>query len=227
MTMTMLTRTAEPGISYMINDAQKTYARIDVKEMQKNLAKSEQEKKWTVKRLGSDKVAGFACEKALVSQEGSTSENEVCVSKEILIPASIFDAQRRGAAAQSLQNALKANGLEGMPIRMVMKEKGEAGAHDDLGAREGREALSRRRRRSRCRPGYKETSMMGTMVSPEQQKQMQEAHEEPDARAAEDDRGDDEEEGRQPLGSGSPSTRNPPPPALSAAVPSRSGKGLP
>ena len=174
MKMVMLTRTAEPGISYMINDAQKSYARIDVKEMQKNLPKSETEKKWTVKRLGSDSVAGFACEKALVAQEGATAENEVCISKEILGPASMFSSGRRGAGGQGLETALKANGLEGMPIRMIMREKGKAEASMmwEL-VKADKHALPAST--FEVPAGYKETSMMGTMVSPEQQKQMEDA----------------------------------------------------
>jgi hypothetical protein len=174
MKMVVLSRTAEPDISYMINDAQKSYARIDVKEMQKSLPKSEQEKKWTVKRLGAGSVAGFACEKALVAQEGGTSENEVCISKEILGPASMFSSGRRGAGGQGLEVALKANGLVGMPIRMVMREKAKAEATMTW-------ELVKAEKRSlpastfEVPAGYKETSMMGTMMSPEQQKQMEDA----------------------------------------------------
>lgn len=174
MKMVMLTRTAEPDISYMINDAQKSYARIDVKEMQKSLPKSEQEKKWTVKRLGADSVAGFACQKALVAEEGGSSENEVCISKEILGPASIFNSGRRGAGGKGLEVALKANGLEGMPIRMIMREKGKAEASMTW-------ELVKAEKRAlpastfEVPAGYKETSMMGTMLSPEQQKQIDDA----------------------------------------------------
>ncbi|MBK9964030.1 MAG: DUF4412 domain-containing protein [Holophagales bacterium] len=71
MKMVVLSRTAEPDISYMINDAQKSYARIDVKEMQKSIPAAERDRKWTVKKLGADKVAGYACERATVNQEGS------------------------------------------------------------------------------------------------------------------------------------------------------------
>jgi hypothetical protein len=174
MKMVVLSRTAEPDVSYMINDAQKSYARIDVREMQKNLPKSEQEKKWTVKRLGPGSVAGYACEKALVAQEGGTSENEVCVSKEILGGAAMFGAGRRDASSQSLEKALKANGLEGMPIRMVMREKGKP---DAMMTWELVKAEKKALPPSTFEvpAGYTETSMMGTMLSPEQQKQMNDA----------------------------------------------------
>jgi len=172
--MTVLVRTAEPDVSYMINDAQKSYARIDVKEMQKSVPAAEKEKKWSVKRLGSDRVAGYACERALVSQEGSETDNEVCVSKEIAGSAGLLDAGRRGSSGRGLEKALKANGLEGMPIRMVMREKGkpEASVAWELVKAEKRALPAST---FEIPPGYKETSMMGTMMSPEQQKQMEDA----------------------------------------------------
>ena len=172
--MTILVRNAEPGVSYMINDAQKSYARIDVKEMQKSVPAAEQEKKWTVKRLGSDRVAGYACERALVNQEGSETDNEVCVSREIAGSAGMFGAGRRDASVHGLEKALKANGLEGMPIRMVMRPKGkpEATVAWELVKAEKRSLPAST---FEIPAGYKETSMMGTMMSPEQQKQMQDA----------------------------------------------------
>ena len=174
MKLVVLSKTAEPGISYMINDAQKSYARIDVQEMQKNLPKSEQDKKWTVKRLGSDSVAGYACEKALVSQEGSTSENEVCVSKEIVGGAGMFGAGRRDSSSQSLEKALKANGLEGMPIRMVMREKAkpEAMMTWELVKAEKRPVPAST---FEVPAGYKQTDAMGVMLSPAQKQQMDDA----------------------------------------------------
>ena len=174
MKMVVLSKAAEPGISYMINDAQKSYARIDVNEMQKSLPKSELEKKWVVKKLGPDSVAGYSCEKALVAQEGGTSENEMCVSKEIFAGAGMLSAGRRDPSSQSLEKAMKANGLDGMPIRMVMREKGkpEAIMTWELVKAEKRPLPAST---FEVPAGYKETSMMGTMMSPEQQKQMNDA----------------------------------------------------
>ena len=173
--MIVLTRTAEPDISYMINDAQKSYARIDVKEMQKNLPKSEQDKKWTVKRLGADSVAGYACERALVTQEGPRRRRTRSASRR-RSSGRPRCSTRAGAdaGAQGLEIALKANGLEGMPIRMIMREKGKAEATMTW-------ELVKAEKRSlpastfEVPAGYKETSMMGTMLSPEQQKQMDDA----------------------------------------------------
>lgn len=174
MRMTILTRTSEPDVSYMLNDAQKSYARIDVREMQKAVPASEREKKWAVKRLGSDRVAGYACEKALVSQEGSGTENEVCVSKEIFGSAGLLSAGRRDASSQGLEKALKANGLEGMPIRMAIRQQGKP---ESMMTWELVKAEKRALPASTFEvpAGYRETSVMGTMMSPEQQKQIDDA----------------------------------------------------
>lgn len=174
MKMTVLVRTAEPDVSYLLNDAQKSYARIDAKELEKTVPASERDRKWTVKRLGSDRVAGFACERALVTQEGSESENEVCISKEIVASAALMNAGRRGSSGEGLAKALKANGLEGMPIRMVLREKG------DPAARMTWELVKAEKRAVPASTfevpaGYRETSVMGTMMSPEQQKQIDDA----------------------------------------------------
>jgi hypothetical protein len=174
MKMTVLVRTSEPDVSYMINDAQKSYAKVDVKEMQKSIPASERDRKWTVKRLGADKVAGYACERATVNQEGSETDNEVCVSKEIVASAGLFNAGRRDASSQGLEKALKANGLDGMPIRMIVRQKGQAEAAmmwELVKAEKGAPPAST----FELPAGYKETSLMGTMVSPEQQKQMNDA----------------------------------------------------
>jgi len=172
--MTVLSRAAEPGVSYLINDAQKSYARIDLKEMEEMVPKAERERKWTVKRLGAGRVAGYACERALLAQEGSDTEQEVCVSREIFGSAGLFSAGRRDASSQGLEKALKANGLEGMPIRMVVRPKGKDDAQMTM------ELVSAEKRNLpastfQVPAGYRETSMMGTMMSPEQQRQIDDA----------------------------------------------------
>lgn len=174
MSMTVLTRTAEPDVSYLINDSQKSYARLDVKEMEKDLPKRDKDGKWSVKRLGPDKVAGYACERAILKREGSEAENEVCVSKEIVGSAGLFNAGRGDAAARGLAAALKANGLDGMPIRMIMRPTGKAEATMtwELVKAEKRPVPAAT---FQVPAGYKETSLMGTMVPPEQQKQMEDA----------------------------------------------------
>jgi hypothetical protein len=172
--MTVLTRTAEPDVSYLINDAQKSYSRLDVKELQKAVPQSERDRKWVVKRLGADRVAGWACERALVNQEGTETDNEMCVSKEIVGSADLFNAGRRDASSQGLAKALKANGLDGMPIRMIVRRKGDPEA---MMAWELVKAEKRPLPASTFEvpAGYQETSAMGAMLSPAQKKQMDDA----------------------------------------------------
>lgn len=174
MKMTVISRTAEPGISYVVNDEHRSYARIDVKEMEKQVPAQERERKWTVKRLGPDRVAGYACERAILAQEGGETENEVCVTKELGGTAGLFNTGRRSGSGMEIEKTLRANGLDGMPVRMIIRKKGDAEA-----------TMTWELVRAEKRPipastfevpaGYKETSMMGTMMSPEQQKQIDDA----------------------------------------------------
>ena len=174
MKMTVISRTAEPGVSYIVNDEHRSYARIDVKDLEKQVPAAEREKKWTVKRLGSDKVAGYGCERALVTQEGSDTENEVCVTKELGGTAGLFSTGRRSGSGMEIERALKSNGLDGMPVRMVIRKKGEADATMtwELVKAEKRPVPAST---FEVPAGYRETSMMGTMMSPEQQKQLDDA----------------------------------------------------
>jgi hypothetical protein len=119
-------------------------------------------------------VAGWACERALVNQEGTETDNEMCVSKEIVGSADLFNAGRRDASSQGLAKALKANGLDGMPIRMIVRRKGDPEA---MMAWELVKAEKRALPASTFEvpAGYEETSAMGAMLSPAQKKQMDDA----------------------------------------------------
>jgi len=173
--LVVLGKVSEPGISYMINDRTKTFARIDSAEMTKNLPK-DAESKWSVKRLGKDHVAGLACENVKAVEAGKPAEYELCVTKEIASGEWMRALQGQQRRAGGLwMKALKDAGVEGFPIRMVMKES-------ETGPVTMKMEATKVERRSlpgslfEIPPGYKETSMMGTMAqSPEQVKQMEAA----------------------------------------------------
>jgi len=173
--MVMLGKLSEPGISYMINDVTKSFARIDAAEMAKNLPK-ETERKWTVKRLGKDQVAGLACENVRASEEGKKAEYDLCVTKELPTGEWMraFQRQQRGTGGLWMK-ALADAGVDGYPIRMLMKESATGPVTMKVEA-------TKVERRSlpgslfEIPPGYKETSMMGTFAqTPEQAKQMEDA----------------------------------------------------
>lgn len=173
--MVMFGKIAEPDIAYSVNDAMKTYAVINTKEMRDLAGKIEkQEKKYAVKRLGKDSVAGLPCENVRVSEEKGKQEIEACVSKEFL-SGEWLRAMNRGGRGGDWMKALKDAGLEGYPVRMVMTMKDQPGVKTTM-------EITKIDRRSVpasmfvVPPGYKETSMMGNFAqTPEQAKQMEDA----------------------------------------------------
>ncbi len=173
--MVVLGKLSEPGITYMINETAKTYARIDSAEMAKNHPK-DADKKWTVKRLGKDRVAGLACENVKAVEEGKKSEFELCVTNELASGEWIraLQAQQRSSGGLWMK-ALKDAGVEGYPIRMVVRES-------ESGPVTMRMEATKVERKSLpaslfvVPPGFKETSLFGNLSgSPEQAKQMEEA----------------------------------------------------
>lgn len=166
---------ADPDKVYMLNDKMKTYAVLDAKktaEMAESLSKREH--KYTVKKLGRDTVAGLACENALVTEEGTKTQIEACMSKEFMTGNWLKAMERGRRGGGDFMKALKDAGLEGYPIRMVTKSKDDGGTTTM--------ELTKVERRSipasmfEVPPGYKETSMMGLWAqTPEQAKQMEQA----------------------------------------------------
>jgi hypothetical protein len=119
----LLYRTAEPGITYMLNVERKTYSVFQAPSPEKSEGKAAEP--FTVTRLGRDSVAGFSCEKALVKRTGSGDEMELCVSKDIGAPGAWLDAINRRQRAGSLFKALSDAGLTGFPIRWIVRRSGE------------------------------------------------------------------------------------------------------
>jgi len=173
--MVMFGKLADPDIAYSVNDAMKTYAVINTKEMRDLAGKIEkQEKKFTVKKLGKGSVAGLSCENVRVTEDKGPQEIEACVSKEFL-SGEWMRAMQRGGRGGDWMKALKDAGLEGYPVRMVMTMKDQPGVKTTM-------EITKLDRTSvpatmfAIPPGYKETSMMGNFAqSPEQAKQMEDA----------------------------------------------------
>src|SRR5262249_20434809 len=71
---------AEPGRTYMLNPERKTYT---VQETPKDARTPvPTDKSWKVQKLGKDTVAGFSCEKVLLTSDKG-NEMELCVTKEL------------------------------------------------------------------------------------------------------------------------------------------------
>jgi hypothetical protein len=172
--MVMIQKLAQPNVVYSINDEQKTYAVIDTKKMREGLPK-DKEPKYAVKRIGSDSVSGYGCEKVLITNDKApTQETEACIAKDILGSSAWYQAMSRNQdGSASMFKAMKDAGVEGFPVRMVMREKGKSEPNATM------EIVKVEKRALPASlfeipPGYSETSMMGTMMTPESAKQMEE-----------------------------------------------------
>jgi Domain of unknown function (DUF4412) len=121
MTMTMLTRKAEPGKAYMLNAEKKTYSIVDAA---KSAQRATSKEAFTVKKLGADTVAGLPCQNVLLSSSNG-AEIEVCVAKDF--PASsdwLSSLTSRQSQGSGWLAALKTQGIEGFPVRWVIRKKG-------------------------------------------------------------------------------------------------------
>ena len=172
MRMVAFGKLAEPGVSYMLNDRTKSFARIDAREMAKGLPKTEE--KWSVTRLGADRVAGLPCQNVLAVNEVDKSQWELCVSPEFARGDWLRAMQTDNRGAAGWMKALVDAGVEGYPVRFSNKDaKGTLRMTAEVVKFEKQSLPASL---FEVPPGYKETSMMGVMAqSPEQAQQMEEA----------------------------------------------------
>jgi hypothetical protein len=185
--MTTLMKFSNPDVMYMINDQQKSYAEIDLKQMKEQAGKMRGEKEkdsWTVKKLGRETVNGYSCEHVLLTHgQDSRTEMEWWTSKDIagLNYETMRGLMRRGNQSdEGIMKALRDAGADGFVVKMVTHEKGSP---TPLATME----LTKVQRKSlpaslfEIPAGYtKHEGMMGAasvMASPEQQEQMRKAME--------------------------------------------------
>ena len=121
MAMTMLARKADPGKVYMLNDEKKTYSVVDPGNAENRGMPKDT---FTVKKLGTAKVAGVSCQNALLTSSKGT-EIEVCVAKELTASTDwLASLNRRSPEGASWLAALKEQGIEGFPVRWVIRKTG-------------------------------------------------------------------------------------------------------
>jgi hypothetical protein len=123
MAMTMLARKADPGKVYMLNDEKKTYSVVDPGKAVEDRGKTPKDT-FTVKKLGTETVAGVSCQNALLTSSNGT-EIEVCAAKELAASTDwLASLNRRQPEGASWLTALKEQGIEGFPLRWVIRKKG-------------------------------------------------------------------------------------------------------
>jgi len=117
----MIMKLSDPDHLLTLNDERKVYSITDLKKLRESLPAGAQET-YTVQKLGRDSVAGHPCEKALMTSSRGT-QSELCVSTE-LIPSAAWIATQRDRS-NTMMKALRDAGLDGFPIRWVIRGKGE------------------------------------------------------------------------------------------------------
>ena len=122
--LTTIHRFADPDLVYHVNDERKIYSVINLKKVHAQTKRFDDET-YTVKRIGSDTIAGYACEKVLLTAQNHT-ETEMCIAKNIAdMDAWVAMMEQTTQVKSGMFKALKDAGLEGFPVRMVMRRKGE------------------------------------------------------------------------------------------------------
>ncbi len=126
---TMIQKLAEPDILYMVSDEQKTYWVIDLAKLREQSGK-QAEDAWTIKRLGRDSVAGYACEKALLTSSKGASkgaEIEVCVAADLPVSSAWWSAMYRAPkGSDRWMKTIQEAGIKGLPIRVKLRSAHEA-----------------------------------------------------------------------------------------------------
>lgn len=121
MDMVMVIKPDQPNVIYRINDASKTYSEMDLSKFQPMAAQPDKEEKYTVTKLGEEKLLGYKVQHVLVMQDNVT--NELWTAKEVADYGTFSRLQARpggrSGQAEALAKALKEAGADGMPLKAV------------------------------------------------------------------------------------------------------------
>lgn len=175
LTMTMVARKTDPGKVYMLNNQNKTYSVLDAKRAAEEHGKTPKES-FTIQKLGTATVAGLSCQNVLLTSSKGT-EIEVCAAKELAASSDWLAAMnQRQPDGGSWLSALKDKGIEGCPVRWVIRKKGST---ETLATME----MTRLEKKSlpaslfEIPAGYKKTGLAVGGLTPEQEKAMSEMQE--------------------------------------------------
>ncbi len=118
--MTILTKTATPDVMYRIDDANKTYTEMTIPKSPDAAQQAQDAEKYTVKKLGEEKILGYKTQHVLVIHNATT--NELWVAKDFLDYETFKRLQSQGnrGGNEGMQKALKDAGAEGMPLKAIM-----------------------------------------------------------------------------------------------------------
>ncbi|HRH64731.1 MAG TPA: DUF4412 domain-containing protein [Bacteroidia bacterium] len=166
MSFVMLFLKETPGKSYMLNTANKTYTEIEIKEGEFDPADSID---YDVTIIGKEKVNGYNCTHCIVKSKSSSYRQEMWTTTEIA-DFDKFKSIENKYTSRGMYKALREKGADGFPVRM----KTDQSNHQMI--------INLVKAESREHPaslfsldGYtKSASPAGSMMSPEQMKEMSE-----------------------------------------------------
>ncbi len=112
-----LVRASEPTVTYSLDEASKTYQKFD------NAASAEKAADRgppTLKRLGTEKLLGRPVQHVLLTSASKSQEEELWLDTSLLPPARFISAFER-EGGDDWWSALKAAGVQGIPLKMVFR----------------------------------------------------------------------------------------------------------
>jgi Domain of unknown function (DUF4412) len=114
--MVSLVRASEPNVTYTLDEANKTYQKLD----NSTAANTPGTAPPTLKRLGTEKMLGRTVEHVLLTSLSKGTEEELWIDTALVPPARFVSAFERDGG-DDWWNTLRAAGLLGLPLKMVFR----------------------------------------------------------------------------------------------------------
>ncbi len=120
MKMTILNLKARPGVSFAINEKTKSYTEMVIHAATGH--GQEKPEKFTVKKLGHERIAGYDCVHALVTDEEG-DQNDLWVTRELggaetFWAAQMAEESQGGQRGRAMAKSLRDAGLDGWPLKV-------------------------------------------------------------------------------------------------------------
>lgn len=121
--LTLLMKWDNPQVVTLLNATTKTYTELTPQDLGRGV-KQRPEKDYAVKKLGKEKIAGYLCDRLLLTaKDGSVAE--VWTTKELLDLTPFRDYMqhnRQSAEMLGVMKALKEANAEGFPAKLITRE---------------------------------------------------------------------------------------------------------
>ena len=126
MKMVMLQKNDTPDTLYRINDADKSYAEMNLAKMRDMAGQQMSAKKYTVEKLGQETLLGYKTQHVLLKEQdagdGKGMSIEMWSARDLLDYATFSKLQARrgkGAGEEAMIKALKDADADGMPLKSI------------------------------------------------------------------------------------------------------------